>query len=150
MSMWRSPARWRPSQFGWLMPAELPPFAAWLLPGAVGVLAMLATRASGGSFPSQPEHLDQLSLLGPYWVTTLLYAPLWGLPAMLAALLLRGVLLSQGWFGWASALLAGAAAGIAVPLLLGMNLWLDGPLYGAAFLWLQHVMYRLLHGSEID
>jgi hypothetical protein len=60
-----------------------------------------------------------------------------GSPAILAAVPLRGLLLSNGLFGWASALIAGAIAGLAIPLMLGQGLWLDGPLYGAVYLWMQ-------------
>ena len=141
--MWRSPARWRPAQFSWLMPAEFAPFAAWLLPGVAGLLAMLVSKMMTGQFPAQPERLAQLSLFGEYWHTMLLYSPLWGFPAVVAAIVLRGVLLSAGYFGWASAILAGLAAGLAVPLLMGRNFWIAGPSYGAAFLLVQHLIYRM-------
>lgn len=148
MAVWRSSEQWQPRQFGWLMPAELPPFVAWLLPGIFGGLALLASRNADGSLGTAPESLSQLGLLNAYWTWTLLYTPLWGFPAVIAALPLRGILLAQGWFGWASALLSGALAGVAVPLMLGDNFWIAGPLYGAAFLWVQHVIYRFSQGPR--
>lgn len=141
MSAWRNSADWRPPQYGWFVPAEFPPFVAWLVPCALGVLLFVFGKALSGETPAWPQRLDQLGLFGGYGVATLLYSPMWGLPAVLAALALRLLLLSNGWFGWASALVTGAIAGLAVPFLLRQGLWLEGPLYGAAFLSIQNVIY---------
>jgi hypothetical protein len=142
MSTWRSSAQWRPRQFGWFVPTEFPPFAAWLTPCAIGAVMIAADKIVSGGIPPWPERLDQLGLFGGYYLVTLLYSPLWGFPAILAAVPLRGLLLSNGLFGWASALIAGAIAGLAIPLMLGQGLWLDGPLYGAVYLWVQYAIYR--------
>jgi len=150
MSMWRSSQSWQPPQFGWSHPAEWPPFIAWLAPAALGVLVMVAGRASDGAFPGHAGRLEQLGVFGDYWASTLLYSPLWGFPAILAAFPLRALLISSGLFGWASALLAGALAGLAVPVLLGAGLWLDGLLYGASYLGVQYLIYRALYGAEFS
>ncbi len=115
---------------------------AWLTPCAIGAVMIAADKIVSGSIPPWPERLDQLGLFGGYRVVTLLYSPLWGFPAILAAVPLRGLLLSNGLFGWASALIAGAIAGLAIPLMLGQRLWLEGPLYGAVYLWMQYIIYR--------
>jgi hypothetical protein len=86
------------------------------------------------------ERLDQIGLFGGYFLVTLLYSPLWGFPAILAAVPVRAILLSNGLFGWASALIAGAIAGLAIPLMLGERLRLEGPLYGAVYLWV-HTLF---------
>jgi hypothetical protein len=99
-------------------------------------------KALAGDSSRWPQHLDQLGLLSGYLSATLLYAPLWGVPAIVAALPLRLLLLNKGCFGWASALIAGAIAGIAVSLMLGRHLSLVGPLYGANYLWMQHIIYK--------
>ena len=97
------------------------------------------------------ERLDQLGLFGGYCLATLLYSPLWGFPAVLAAVPLRGLLLSNGRFGWASALIAGAVAGLAIPLMLGRRLWLDGPLYGAVYLCGRNTRFTaLLHPAAFN
>lgn len=150
MSMWRSSEEWRPRQFGWMVPAELPPFIAWLLPSVVGGLALLASRRTEVLFVASPERLSQLGFFDGYWAWTLLYAPLWGFPAIIAALPVRGILLSQGLFGWASAALAGLLAGLAIPLIFGSNFWLVGPAYGAAFLLVQYFIYLGAYGSDVN
>jgi hypothetical protein len=146
MSTWRSSAQWRPRQFGWFVPTEFPPFVAWLTPCATGALMMIFT----GAIPPWPERLDQLGLFGGYFLVTLLYSPLSGFPAILAAVPLRGILLSNGLFGWTSVLIAGATAGLAIPLMLGQRLWLDGPLYGAVYLWVQYAIYRARYPAAFD
>jgi hypothetical protein len=107
-------------------------------------------RIVSGGIPPWPQRLDQLGLFSGYFLATLLYSPLWGFPAILAAVPLRGILLSNGLFGWASASIAGAIAGLAIPLMLGPRLWLDGPLYGAVYLSMQYIIYRALYPAAFD
>jgi hypothetical protein len=116
---------------------------AWLAPAVAGAFLIAIDKAATGGNVQWPQHLDQLGLFSGYFSATLLYAPLWGFPAIVAAFPLRLILLNNGWFGWASALIAGAIAGIAVPLMLGLNLSLVGPLYGANYLWMQHIIYKV-------
>ena len=123
---------------------------AWLTPCATGALMIAAVKIFTGGVPSWPERLDQLGLFGGYHLVTLLYSPLWGFPAILTAVPLRGLLLSNGLFGWASALIAGAIAGLAIPLMLGQRLWLDGPLYGAVYLWVQYAIYCARYPAAFD
>ena len=73
-----------------------------------------------------------------------------GFPAILAAVPLRGHLLRNGLFGWGSALIVGAIAGLAIPLMLGQRLWLDGRLYGAVYLWMQYAIYRARYPAAFD
>lgn len=142
MSIWRSSAQWRPPQFGWFVPVEFVPFLAWLAPSVAGALLIAIDKAVAGGDVPWPQHLDQIGLFSGFFPATLLYAPLWGFPAMVAAFPLRLILLNNGWFGWASALIAGAIAGMAVPVVLGLNLSLVGPLYGANYLWMQYIIYK--------
>ena len=107
-----------------------------------GVLLIVIDKAITGGSAQWPQHLDQLGLFSGYLSATLLYAPLWGFPAIVAAFPLRLILLNNGWFGWASALIAGAVAGIAVPVMLGQNVSLVGPLDGAGYLWMQYIVYK--------
>ena len=150
MSMWRSSQSWQPKQFGWSHPAEWPPFVAWLAPASLGLLGMIAGGSPDGTSPELPTRVGQLGLFGDYWISTLLYSPLWGFPAILAAFPLRAMLINSGLFGWASALLAGALAGLAVPALFGLGLLLDGLLYGAAYLGVQYLIYSALHGADFS
>lgn len=150
MSMWRSSRSWQPRQFGWSHPAEWPPFVAWLAPAGLGVLGMIASGVANGASLEFASRLEQLGLLGSYCVFTLILSPLWGFPAILAAFPLRAILISSGLFGWASALLAGALAGLAVPVLFGVGLLLDGMLYGAAYLGVQYMIYSALHGADFS
>ena len=143
MSTWRSSAQWRPRQFGWFVSTEFPPFVAWLTPCAIGAVMIAADTIVSGGVPPWPERLDQLGLFGGYCLVTLLYSPLWGFPAILAAVPLRGILLSNGLFGWASALIAGAVSGAGDTA----HAWAkfvaaSGPLYGAVYLWIQFAIYR--------
>jgi hypothetical protein len=150
MPAWRNSAQWRPPQFGILHPTELVPFLVWLMPAGLGILLMILEKASTGSFPSAPERLDQLGLFGGHLPSTLLWSPLWGFPAVLAMAASRLVLLNMGWFGWASALAAGALSGLAVPVMLGQTFWVIGPLYGAAALWMQQAIYRSQDPASFD
>jgi hypothetical protein len=150
MSTWRSSPGWHPPQFGWFVPTDAAPFFAWLAPAAAGALWMAGSMTLGGALPVQSDHLAQLGLPGSYWSATLLYSPLWGFPAVLTGLVVRALLLRQGWFGWASALILGAVAGLAAPMMLGANLWLAGPLYGATFLWVQYAIFKMRYGPRFD
>jgi hypothetical protein len=148
MSTWRSSAQWRPPTFGWFVPTEFPPFLA---PCAIGALLLALEAVAGDAAPSWPQRLDELGLFGGHaYSATLLYSPLWGFPAVLAAVPLRGLLMSRGRFGWGSALVGGAVAGLAIPLMLGRTLWLDGPLYGAVYLSAQSLIYRMLYPDAFD
>ena len=69
---------------------EFPPFVAWLTPCAVGAVMIAADTIVSGGVPPWPERLDQLGLFGGYCLVTLLYSPLWGFPAILAGVPLRG------------------------------------------------------------
>ncbi len=95
MSTWRSSAQWRPRQFGWFVPTEFPPFVAWLTPCAIGAVMIAADKIFMGGVPPWPERLAQLGFFGGYRLVTLLYSPLWGFPAILAAVPLRGLLVEQ-------------------------------------------------------
>ena len=139
MSAWSSSSDWRPPQVGIFTPAEIMPALVCLAPCVAGVLLIVAEKRFAGAWQQQ---LDHFGLFGGSFADTLLWAPVWGFPAIAAGLLLRLVLLKQGWFGWASALIAGAIGGIAVPAVMGSSLWLAGPLYGAFVLWLQQVIYK--------
>ena len=99
MSMWRSSQSWQPKQFGWSHPAEWPPFVAWLAPASLGLLGMIAGGSPDGTSPELPTRVGQLGLFGDYWISTLLYSPLWGFPAILAAFPLRAMLINSGLFG---------------------------------------------------
>jgi hypothetical protein len=123
---------------------------AWLTPCAIGALLIATDKIARGGVPASPERVDQLGLFGGYCLATLLYSPLWGFPAILAAVPVRGLLLTNGLFGWASALIAGAIAGLAIPLMLGHKLWLDGPLYGAVYLWMQYALYRTRYPAAFN
>jgi hypothetical protein len=150
MSAWTNSAQWRPPQFGIFYPTEYVPFLAWLAPAAVGVLLVAVDKAVTDAIPAWPQSLDQLGLFGGYIAATLLFSPLWGFPAIVAIFLLRLLMLYGGLFGWASALIAGAIAGVAVPVVFGQNFWLIGPLYGAVTLWMQHAIYRAQYPSTFD
>ena len=150
MSTWRSSAQWRPRQFGWFVPTEFPPFVAWLALCATGALILAAEKIFTGGAPRWPERLDQIGLFGGYFLVTLLYSPLWGFPAILAAVPLRGILLSNGLFGWASALIAGAIAGLAIPLMLGQRLWLDGPPLRRRSTCAQYAIYRARNPAAFE
>jgi hypothetical protein len=150
MSTWRSSAQWRPRQFGWFVPTEFPHFVAWLTPCVIGAFMIAGDKIVRAGIPPWPERLEQLGLFGDYCLVTLLYSPLWGFPAILAAVPLRELLLSNGLFGWASALLTGAIAGLAIPLMLGQRLWLDGPLCGAVYLWVQYAIYRARYPAAFN
>lgn len=141
MSAWSNSAQWRPPQFGIFTPTEWVPFAAYLVPCATGILLAAVEKAAGGSV-GWPQQLGQMAPLGGSLSATLIWSPVWGLPGFIASMVIRLILLSQGWFGWASALVAGAIGGIAVPLFMGPNYWLVGPLFGALAFWLQQVIYR--------
>ncbi len=123
---------------------------AWLAPCAIGALMIAADKIVSDAIPPWPERLDQIGLFSRYCLATLLYSPLWGFPAILAAVPLRGILLGNGLFGWGSALIAGAIAGLATPLMLGPRLWLDGPLYGAVYLAMQYIIYRARYPAAFD
>jgi hypothetical protein len=45
---------------------------------------------------------------------------------------------------------AGALAGLAVPVLFGVGLLLDGVLYGAAYLGVQYLIYSALWGADFS
>jgi hypothetical protein len=141
-SLWRNSNLWRPPQFGIFHPAEWVPFLTWLAPAALGVLLLICQRTVLGISPSSPEHLAQFGVLNGYLSWTLLWSPLWGFPAIAVSLALRWVLLITGRFGLASAIIGGAASGIAVPIMLGRNFILAGPLYGALTLWMQQAIYK--------
>jgi hypothetical protein len=121
---------------------EFVSFLIWLAPAVAGAFLIAIGKAATGGNVQWPQHLDQLGLFSGHLSATLLYAPLWGFPAIVAAFPLRLILLNNGWFGWASALIAGAIAGIAVPVMLGLNLSPVGPLYGANYLWMQYIIYK--------
>jgi hypothetical protein len=150
MSAWRNSARWRPPQFGITMPAEFVPFLIWILPSALGlVLIVLEQIATGQSSPI-PERIEQLGIFQGHLAWTLVWSPLWSFPGVLAMFALRLILLTTGRFGWASALLAGAASGMAVPIMLGSNFWLAGPLHGAASLFMHQAIHRARDPSAFD
>lgn len=150
MPAWRNSPEWRPPQFGILHPTELVPFLVWLAPPALGVLVMILGKITTGSPPPPPDRLDQLGAFDGYLSSTLLWSPLWSFPAIIAMFASRLILLKMGWFGWASAIGAGALSGLAVPIMLGQNFWLMGPLYGAATLWMQQAIYRILCPTSFD
>lgn len=56
----------------------------------------------------------------------------------------------MGWFGWASAFIAGALAGTGVPIVLGQAFWPVGPLNGAACLWMQQIIYSARYPTTFD
>jgi hypothetical protein len=149
-SAWRNSAAWRPPQFGISHPAESVPFLIWLAPAALGILLLLCLRGFAGEPLPPPERLAQLGTQNGYLVWTLVWSPLWSFPAVVTMLALRWVLIVRGWFGWGSALVAGAVSGIAVPVLLGRNFVLAGPLYGAAALWMQQAVYRARYPDSFD
>lgn len=148
MATWSNSAQWRPTQYGVFTPTEWVPFAACLVPSVAGLVLVAVEKQAGGS-AGWLHQLDQLAPLGSM-SATLLWAPVWGLPALVASLAIRLILLFQGWFGWASALVAGAIAGIAVPVVVGPSYWLAGPLFGAFTLWLQQVIYRAQFPDTFD
>ncbi len=150
MSTWRSSAQWRPPRFGWFVPTEFPPFVAWLTPFAMGVVVIAVDRIMAGDIAPWPERFDQIGLFRGFWAATLVYSPLWGFPAIVAAIPVREALLSNGWFGWASALAGGAVAGLAIPIFLGRGLWLDGPLYGAVYLSVQSILYSAIYPAKFE
>jgi hypothetical protein len=150
MSAWTNSADWRPPQIGIFNPTEPVAGIAWVAPCALGALLLVADKIVTGTIPAWPQAPDQIGLFHGYLAATLIWSPLWGLPAVIGALLLRLILLSNGWFGWASALIAGALGGIAVPPVMGLNYWLIGPLYGAAFLWLQQVIYSARYPTTFN
>ena len=150
MSAWCNSTDWRPPSYSVWNRKDVVPFVGWLAPAAVGALLIAFDKAVTGSVPPWPHQLDQLGLLGGHASVTLLYAPLWGFPAAIVILPILWILLSQGWFGWATALIGGGIAGIAVPLLLGHNLWLAGPLYGAANLWTQRMIHKARYPDTFD
>lgn len=116
---------------------------AWVIPMMIGVCLIVVDKAFTGSMPPWPQTLDQAGLFNRYFPATLIWAPLWGFPAVVVGLFpLRQILIVKGWFGWASALAAGALAGIAVPVVFGPSYWLIGPLYGAGFLWIQQAIFK--------
>lgn len=150
MPAWRNSAQWRPPQFGIFHPTELVPFLVWLAPPVLGVFMMIFTKLATGNVPPTPERLDQLGVFGGYLSSTLLWSPLWSFPAILAMFASRLIMLNMGWFGWASAIAAGAVSGLAVPIMLGWNFWLTGPLYGATTLWMQQAIYRGQYPASFD
>lgn len=149
MSAWTNSAQWRPSQYGIFTPTEWVPFVACLVPSAAGLLLTVIEKSPGGG-AGWLHQLDRLAPLGGSLAATLTWSPVWGFPALVASLAIRLILLSQGWFGWASALIAGTIAGIAVLLVAGPNYWLAGPLYGAFTFWLQQVIYRARFPDTFD
>ena len=150
MPAWRNSPQWRPPPFGPWNRKDITPFLAWLAPGALGAVLMASEKAVTGSFPPAPERLDQLGLFGAHVSATLLWSPLWGFPAVIAALPVLWILLRCGWFGWASALIGGAVAGIAVPIVLGESYSLVGPLFGAVFLWAERAIYQARDPATFD
>ena len=140
----------RPPTFGWFVPTEFPPFVAWLAPCAIGIFLMAAQRANAEGAVAWPDRLDQLGILGAFPAATLVYSPILGFPGIVAAIPVREMLLSKGWFGWASALFGGAAAGLAIPIFVGHGLWLDGPLYGAVYLSVQSILGHALYPARDD
>ena len=150
MPAWRNSAQWRPPQFGIFVPAEFVPFLAWLLPGALGLLLLILETVITGSTPSAPERLSQLGIFEGYLAWTLIWSPLWSFPGIMAMFALRWILLTVGGFGWASAVVAGALAGITVPIVMGQNFWLAGPIYCATTLWMQQAIYRIRYRSAFD
>ena len=150
MPAWHNSPQWRPPPFGPWNRKDITPFLAWLAPGAIGAVLMVSQKAVTGSFPPAPEQLDQLGLFGEHFAATLLWSPLWGFPAVVAALPALWIMLRGGWFGWASALVAGAVAGITVPIIFGWNYALLGPLYGAAYLWVARTIYKAREPATFD
>jgi hypothetical protein len=116
----------------------------------LGVLFLILQNVITGHLHPSPDHLSQLGGVDEYLAWTLLWSPLWGFPAVIAMLAPRWVLLMNGWFGWASAIIAGALSGIAVPIMLGRNFALAGPLYGAVTLWAQQVIYRFRYSDSFN
>jgi hypothetical protein len=123
-------------------------YLAWLAPGALGAVLMIFQKIATGSFPS--SQFDQLGLFGGHFSATLLWSPLWGFPAVIAALPVLWILLACGWFGWASAFIGGAVAGVAVPVVLGPSYALIGPLYGAVCLWTVRALYKARYPTTFD
>lgn len=100
--------------------------AAWLLPGAVGMLLLLAFTVVGTYLPE----MAALSL----WAggTLLMLSPFVSFAGMMLAVPFAVLLIRLGWFGWVPA----AATGLSVGAVLGamMEYALAAPFGAAALL----------------
>ena len=150
MSAWKSSAKWRPPQVGLFVPGEVAPFLIWIGPAALGLVWIVFAEAATGRAPPSPTGMGELGALDGTFAWTLVWSPLWSFPAVLAMLATRWILLTMGWFGWASAIAVGALSGLAAPIMLGRNFWLVGPVYGAATLWMQQAIYSALYPHSFE
>jgi len=118
--------RWRDWGIAWL--------AAWLAPFGVGISAILLgpillLPLLSGMLPD--AGLDYLRLLSWVVATALFISPAFTWIGLLVLLLLSVPMLALGRFGWLSAIIAGAAAGLLATGLLGGMGAAIGPVFGA-------------------